>query len=130
MDYSRAIRIARALADMPQRELAKRIDVDASLISMFESALRKPSLDTLERIADAIGIPFHLFTLLATERKDASSVYRQEMKQLAIGLSRLLLEGKQPKDESAQKQRRDHRAKYAERKQAGIHAQRRARKAS
>ena len=50
MNYSKAIRVARALADVPQRELARRVAIDASLVSMLESGKRNPSLATLEKI--------------------------------------------------------------------------------
>ena len=91
MDYSKAIRIARSLADMPQRVLAERIDLDPSLISMLESGKRKPSLDTLEKISKALGVPFHLFTLLATEQEDIKTGDAGDLNQLAIGLAKLLL---------------------------------------
>lgn len=93
MNYSKAIRTARALADMPQRELAEKVGIDASLISMLESGKRKPSLDTLERIAQALDIPFHLFTLLAAEREDIKSTDPDMLHKLAVGLSKLLLTG-------------------------------------
>jgi transcriptional regulator with XRE-family HTH domain len=93
MNYSKAIRIARALADVPQRELAKRISVDSSLVSMLESGKRKPSLKTLEKISTALGIPFHLFTLLASEAHDVRDADAQTVHRLAVGLSKLLLGG-------------------------------------
>ena len=73
MDYSRAIRIGRSLADVPQRELAERVSADPSLISMIESGKRKPTRELLERIAKALDIPFHLFALLATEPQDLNA---------------------------------------------------------
>ena len=85
MNYSKAIRVARALADMPQRELAKRISVDSSLVSMLESGKRKPTLDTLEKIAAALGIPFHLFTLLASEAEDVKIADSETLHRLEIG---------------------------------------------
>ena len=93
MNYSKAIRISRALADIPQRELAKRVSLDASLVSMLENGKRKPSLDTLERIAGALKIPFHLFTLLASEPEDVEGADPKVVHQLAVGLGRLLLGG-------------------------------------
>ena len=93
MNYAKAIRIARALADIPQRELAERISIDTSLVSMLESGKRKPSLETLEKIASALGIPFHLFTLLASESKDLSGADPEAAHRLALGLSKLLLGG-------------------------------------
>lgn len=91
MNYSKAIRIARSLADMPQRVLAERVDLDPSLISMLESGKRRPSLDTLEKIAGALELPFHLFTLLAAEQDDIKAGNPQELNQLAVGLAKLLL---------------------------------------
>lgn len=93
MDYSKAIRIARSLADMPQKELAERVSVDASLVSMLESGRRKPTRDILEKIADALDIPFHLFALLATESDDLSTEDSDSVHRLAVGLSKLLLTG-------------------------------------
>jgi len=93
MDYSKAIRIARSLADMPQKELARRISIDASLISMIESGKRKPTRDVLERIADALDMPFHLLALLATEADDLGSNDSESLHRLAVGLGKLLLRG-------------------------------------
>jgi len=93
MDYSRAIRVARSLADISQNELAKRVSLDPSLISMLESGRRKPSLQTLEKIAEVLDIPFHLFTLLASERSDLKDSDPAAVHRLAEGLSKLLLSG-------------------------------------
>src|ERR1035437_9368363 len=99
MNYSKSIRVARPLADMPQRELAKRISVDSSLVSMLESGKRKPTLDTLEKIAAALGIPFHLFTLLASEAEDVRNADPRTVQRLAAGLAKLLLTGEEDEDE-------------------------------
>lgn len=128
MDYSKAIRISRALADMPQRELANRIGVDASLISMLESGLRKPSLKTLEKIASALGLPFHLFALLGAEPKDARSVRSEEIEQLAIGLAKLLLRREGVQNDSGESRRRNRKAEHPEHKPSGVHAKDRRRK--
>ena len=63
MDYSKAMRIARALADMSQRELATRIEVDASLISMLEvdyenRALRRYKKSPMRSDCRFICLPF------------------------------------------------------------------------
>jgi transcriptional regulator with XRE-family HTH domain len=96
MDYSRAIRIARSLADMPQWELAERISIDPSLVSMLESGRRKPTREILERIAEALEIPFHLFVLLATESADLSTDDSESINRLAVGLTKLLLKKGKP----------------------------------
>jgi transcriptional regulator with XRE-family HTH domain len=60
---------------------------------MLESGKRIPSLDTLEKIATALEIPFHLFMLLASEPDDVKSADPEVVQRLAVGLGRLLLGG-------------------------------------
>lgn len=93
VDYSKAIRVGRALADVSQRDLARRISVDASLVSMLENGRRKPSLEILQKVAVALGIPFHLFTLLASEPGEIKDADPNTVQQLALALSKLLLTG-------------------------------------
>jgi len=70
MDYGKAIRIGRAIAGLQQKELAELAGVDPSHISLIEFGKRKPSLDTVEKLAKALQIPDHLLTLLAAEPED------------------------------------------------------------
>ena len=93
MDYSRAIRIGRALADISQRDLAEKISVDASLVSMLENGRRKPSLEILTKIADELRIPFHLFTLLASKPREIKDADPVTVRRLALALTKLLLSG-------------------------------------
>src|ERR1700686_406421 len=93
MNYSKAIRVARALADISQRELAKRVSIDPSLVSMLETGKRQPSLDTLEKIAAALEMPFPLFTLLASEPEDVRGADPAVVQRVALGLGKLLLGG-------------------------------------
>ena len=129
MDYSKAIRIARALADVPQRELASRIGVDASLISMLESGLRKPSLETLEKIARVLDLPFHLFALLGTDRQEAKSIPAEQVQQLAVGLAKLLIQADEDDEHAAGTKARNRKAESAQHKPLGIRAKDRRRKA-
>jgi transcriptional regulator with XRE-family HTH domain len=126
VNYSKAIRTARALADISQRELAKRVSIDASLVSMIESGKRKPSLDTLENIATALGIPFHLFTLLASEPADVKGADSRVVQRLAVGLSKLLLGGD---DDEARRSRSSRKAPDSEPKSARRYTQNSKRKA-
>ena len=90
MDYGKAIRIARALADIPQRELARRLDVDPSLISLLEAGKRKPSREFLERFATNLGVPFHLLILLASDSGDSKAHNPEALQKLALELAGLL----------------------------------------
>lgn len=93
VDYSKAIRVGRALADISQRDLSRRISVDPSLVSMLENGRRKPSLEILQKVAVALGIPFHLFTLLASGPDEIKDADPNTVRQLALALSKLLLTG-------------------------------------
>jgi transcriptional regulator with XRE-family HTH domain len=91
MDYGRAIRILRAIADLQQRELARIAGIDASLISMIEKGKRKPTLASLEQIAIALKVPQHLFILLAAEPKDLKTAHPRELQKALESLARMLL---------------------------------------
>jgi transcriptional regulator with XRE-family HTH domain len=127
MDYSKAIRIARALADVPQRELAKRISIDSSLISMLENGKRRPSLKTLEKIAHALKMPFHLLVLLGTEPEDSKTLDSKDLEQLAIGLTKLLL-GESKNATGARTNRRSQETEHIKSKPTSSSARNRSRK--
>jgi len=127
MNYSKAIRVARALADVRQRELARRVAIDASLVSMLESGKRNPSLATVEKIAAALGIPFHLFTLLASEPGDLKGADSETVHQLATGLTKLLLGGEE--DDVGKGRATGRRAPHSEPKSTRRHPQNSKRKA-
>jgi transcriptional regulator with XRE-family HTH domain len=93
MKFGKAIRIARSIADVSQVELAARSSLDRSYLSLIESDKRKPTVETLQSISNALNVPFHLLSLLATEREDAKHIDEGQVQGLAIGLTRLLLEG-------------------------------------
>jgi transcriptional regulator with XRE-family HTH domain len=97
MDYGKAIRVLRSLADIPQRELARRLCIDPSLVSMLESGKRKPSREFLERFASELKIPFHLLILLATGPDDIKGSNPEVVRKLALELASLLF--REEKDE-------------------------------
>lgn len=50
------IRMVREAEGISQTELANRVGSNKSAISRYENGLQKPSLDTLMRVADALGV--------------------------------------------------------------------------
>lgn len=94
MNFGRAVRIARSIAGMSQEELAAGSSIDRSYLSLIESGRRKPTVETLKQISDALKIPFHLLSLLATEHEDANRIDSGQVQRLALELTRLLLEEK------------------------------------
>lgn len=69
MTTGQRIRIARKKANMTQAELAELLDIPFQSISQWERDIRKPKIETLQRIADALQIPLAL--LLDEDASDA-----------------------------------------------------------
>jgi transcriptional regulator with XRE-family HTH domain len=99
MDYSKAVRMARSIANISQQELAERTSLNRSYISLIESGDRNATTETLEKIASAIEIPAHLFTLLAVEDSDKASIGKEQIQSLGIALAKLLLDSKWDDDD-------------------------------
>lgn len=49
------VKYLRGMKDMQQAELAKAVGVSAATIGLIEQNRRKPSVEVLERLADALG---------------------------------------------------------------------------
>lgn len=90
MNYGKAIRISRALADMSQRELASAMDADPSYISLIEANKREPSREFLEKFAEVFKMPLHLLILLATDESERENENKQRLQEVAESLAKLL----------------------------------------
>jgi transcriptional regulator with XRE-family HTH domain len=94
MNYSKAVRMARSIANISQQELAKRASLNRSYISLIESGDRNATTETLEKLAGAMEIPTHLFTLLAVEESDKAAIGKEQIHSLGVALAELLLHSK------------------------------------
>ena len=57
-EFRKAVIMARIAAGLTQKELAERMGTTQSAIARLESATHMPSLDTLRRLAEALGVDF------------------------------------------------------------------------
>lgn len=57
MNVGFSIRKARLIARLSQEELAAKADINRTYLSQLENARSSPTLDVLERIARALGLP-------------------------------------------------------------------------
>jgi len=98
VDYGRAIRIVRTAYGLTQAELADRLSVGSSQLSLIEAGRRKPSLKVLDEVSNALGVPAHLLALLASEPEDIDDKQNSpEITELAKALLKLLVSaGRQP----------------------------------
>lgn len=87
-DFAKAFRVIRAAYGLQQAELAQRIGVSASQLSLIEKGKRQPSLKVISSLGSATGVPTPLITLLAA---DPSEVADQDVSSLASALLRLLV---------------------------------------
>jgi transcriptional regulator with XRE-family HTH domain len=90
MDYGKGIRIARAVAGIRQKQLAKLSGLDASHISLIEKGKRRPSLEALEKLSKALNIPQDLLVLLSAEPFDLKSRTPEEIMRAAESLASTL----------------------------------------
>ena len=87
-DFAKAFRIIRAASGLSQSELAHRIGISASHLSLIENGRRQPSLKVISNIAQVAGAPPSLVMLLASPLE---SVEDDDISGLAKALVRLLV---------------------------------------
>jgi transcriptional regulator with XRE-family HTH domain len=90
MDYGKALRIARAMAGLQQKQLADLAGMNSSHVSLIEMGKRKPSVQALERLCKAVGVPTHLFMLLGAEAEELSIGDSDGIHRAAESLARML----------------------------------------
>ena len=94
-DYAKAFRIFRAAFGLKQSDLAERMPVTASQLSLIESGKRQPSLKVVDALAGAVGIPSPLISLLASDALDMESRADTDISDLARALLRVLVAAKE-----------------------------------
>jgi transcriptional regulator with XRE-family HTH domain len=98
-DYAKSFRIIRAAFGLRQSELAARLDITASQLSLIEAGKRQPSLRVVNALASTLGISVALVSLLATSPDDVAYKRDEDISDLARALLRLLVSvspGRQP----------------------------------
>src|ERR1700730_3063223 len=91
MDYGKALRIARAITGLQQKELAELAEIDPSHISLIEKGKRKPSVETIHKLATTLQIPEHLLMLLAADPQDLDLKDSKELERAVHSLADWLL---------------------------------------
>lgn len=92
MNYGRAIRICRAAFGMKQTELAARLKIGPSQLSLIEAGKRQPSHEAIEDLCRALGIPRSLLSILAYDTEELEREDDQFVEQLASKLLSLFAE--------------------------------------
>ena len=98
MNYSKALKISRAIAGLDQKTLAKRAKLNPSYISLIELGRRQPSSRTVERLARALGVPIHLLVLLASDSRDLRISRSKDLSKAIYLLAHLMLSGRKSRN--------------------------------
>ncbi len=92
MNYGRAVRIVRTAYGLSQAQLADRLSIGPSHLSLIESGKRQPSLKVLKEISTALEVPPHLLTLLASDPAEIENPENaKQISELAHSLLRVLV---------------------------------------
>jgi transcriptional regulator with XRE-family HTH domain len=94
-DYGKAFRIIRAAFGLRQSELAARLPITASQLSLIEAGKRQPSVRVVDGLAAAVGVPSALITLLASNVNEFNARPDRDVSDLAHSLLRLLVSAKE-----------------------------------
>lgn len=73
MNIGQTILKIRKSRKITQEELAKKSELSKSYISMIESGKKKPTLVTLEKISNSLGIPFSILSFLSFNIEEVPS---------------------------------------------------------
>lgn len=92
MNYARAIRTVLGARGMTQRGLAQEMDVSESYISKLGTEGYTPSGNTLNKIANALGVPVYLLVLLASDGEDLKGMTLKQASVLGSQLLNVLID--------------------------------------
>lgn len=99
-NYGKAFRIIRAAFGLRQSELAARMPITASQLSLIEAGKRQPSVRVIDGLASAVGIPTALISLLASTPDDVEAQSDEDIADLSRALLRLLVSAKEDPQQS------------------------------
>jgi transcriptional regulator with XRE-family HTH domain len=94
MNLGRSIKLCRTNRGLSQDDLARKVGLSASYISLIEKGDRDPAMSTAEKISTALGVPMSLLTFLASDPGELKGV-PEEIRDKLAGIAFKLLNAKQ-----------------------------------
>ena len=88
MKFSQSLKTLREAADLMQRDLAQRMGVSPSLLSLVEAGRREPTMSFIRRAGRALGIPPSV--LFAVALSDDAAAFSPANRRQADRLTRQL----------------------------------------
>lgn len=90
MDLGRAITRVRRLKKMTQAQLAQSAGVSVSHLCLVEKNKRDPSLQLVESLAKALGIPVSVLVFLAAEEVETPELEQQHFQSITDAIKGLM----------------------------------------
>ena len=94
MNLGRSIKMCRTNQGLSQEDLATRIGMSVSYISLIEHGKRDPAISTIGEVASALGVPLSLLVFLAAEPGELRGV-PEDLRDRLAGVAFKLLNAKQ-----------------------------------
>jgi transcriptional regulator with XRE-family HTH domain len=92
MNIGSAIQTCRTKRRLSQAELARRAECSVSYISMLENSQRDPTISTVNKIAQALGVPVEILFFIGAEKGELAGLDKDLAGQLALTALDLLNE--------------------------------------
>jgi transcriptional regulator with XRE-family HTH domain len=91
MNLGKAITLSRSRRGLTQAELAKRAGISVSYLSLLEQNKRTdPTLSTIQKLSEALGVPTGVLFFLAAEQKELAGLDSDLQQKLALAALNLL----------------------------------------
>jgi len=90
MNIGNAIKMCRTRKNIKQIDLAKLAGLSESYLSLIEQGKRDPNMSTVEKITEALNIPFSILVFLATEKDDLANINPSLAEKLSLTALKLM----------------------------------------
>ena len=85
-----AIKLCRTRRGLTQGQLAEAAGLSTSYLSLIEQGKRKPNLDVLDDIAEALAVPLNILILLASDKSELEELDKSFAEKLSLIALKLL----------------------------------------
>jgi transcriptional regulator with XRE-family HTH domain len=92
MNLGKSIQTCRMQRGLSQADLATNAGISVSYLSMLENTKRDPTVSTVQKIANALGVPIEILFFLGAEQGELAGIDKDLAGQLALAALGLLNE--------------------------------------
>ena len=86
MNIGHALKLTRSAKKLSLELLAERANLSQSYLSMIESGKREPTLSSVQKIANALGIPTPILLFLAAEKGELEGMDLETSQRLSAAV--------------------------------------------